>query len=551
MKGHKKINCSKKQRLELENGAVVYEGTVYDGQPSGRGRLMSDDFTYHGEFLNGKKSGFGIQTSPIGDKYEGYWQNNIYHGEGRLVKSDASVHEGFFHKGKLHGDCTIQTANYTYRGTVYFGTYHGKGTLVLEGEGTYVGSFFYGVRHGHGVFTSTNGDIYNGSWRKGHRSGIGIHKTEYGTYTGSWSRDKRNGHGRFVSNMTGIYDGSWKRNLRHNQGTQNYCDGTTYTGGWSNGKKTGFGVQKWPNGDFFKGFWLDDTYNGRGSLRMNNCIFTGVWSIGKREDIFVETYDDGSSLTGPWLGDVRHGTFRTEAYKHHLFIWGECLEFESTKDAKRATIKSLRRKDYLAARVIAEFHSINSWTFLFENDKNGHLLHLISRKNIHIWITKHIWTLYKKKRYQFIQKLMLHCEPERLQRTADKVPELFDQLSHDFVPNPWIVHNVSYSESTKQKLLQGLHLGEYGRCEPLDPFTRQPLKNTSGKYLNAFPDSKARKLYMDFMKEFNRDESIQEIAYTFDLEDFEQSIGNARDAKDISTLKRLMKERNAFIQRSV
>jgi hypothetical protein len=57
----------------------------------------------------------------------------------------------------------------------------------------------------------------------------------------------------------------------------------------------------------------------------------------------------------------------------------------------------------------------------------------------------------------------------------DTTPELFDALSKDFVANPWIVHTQSYSEETKNKLLEGLHF-----LFELVIFSKRPSKRNDG-----------------------------------------------------------------------
>ena len=53
MKGHQKKRCNIDQTIKLIDGAN-YIGTIYNGQPSGRGRIISVDLTYEGDFLEGK-----------------------------------------------------------------------------------------------------------------------------------------------------------------------------------------------------------------------------------------------------------------------------------------------------------------------------------------------------------------------------------------------------------------------------------------------------------------------------------------------------------------
>ena len=148
----------------------------------------------------------------------------------------------------------------------------------------------------------------------------------------------------------------------------------------------------------------------------------------------------------------------------------------------------------------------------------------------------------------FLERLVGHCAPGRLTYCEEVCSELYDQLTGDFVANPWIVHNVSYSEATRKKLLEGLHLGELGRCPPKNPFTRQTLTTKSGTYLSSLPIKHARKIYTTFMEHVHKTPEIREMAYSFDLEDFEISLKNARDARDIGTIRRLLMERDTFIR---
>ena len=62
-----------------------------------------------------------------------------------------------------------------------------------------------------------------------------------------------------------------------------------------------------------------------------------------------------------------------------------------------------------------------------------------------------------------------------------------------FTADPWIVGQASYSAQTRVRLLEGLHLGEFGRCEPIDPFTRKRLTPASGTFLHDMP-KRARKV---------------------------------------------------------
>ena len=60
---------------------------------------------------------------------------------------------------------------------------------------------------------------------------------------------------------------------------------------------------------------------------------------------------------------------------------------------------------------------------------------------------------------------------------------------------------------------------------------------------------KAKRVYKQLLKAMKKACNIEELAFQFDLQDYENSLKNARDSKDRNTIHRLMKERNEFIKR--
>jgi hypothetical protein len=546
MKGHKKQRCEGIKLLYLDDRRK-YIGSVYDGKPSGHGILETESSTYEGFFLNGKKHGHGVEVFDSGRHYAGEYAHDLWHGKGTLRMENGTVYEGPFHTGTYHGYGKITHTDSSYEGNWNHGTYHGHGTHKTM-IGTFEGEFYYNVRHGRGTFTDHLHNIYSGIWRRGLREGKGIYTTEDGTYTGHWSHDLQSGHGIWVSKMHGIYDGHFKRGKRHKKGTQTWPDGTTYEGGWSKGKQTGHGVQTWTDGSSYCGFWLKDKYNGTGTLNISgSSSFKGEWDAGKREGYVVETKMDGSISRGPWTNDIRHGTF-TEDEQRQLYIWGTNVQFESLKNAGNACKKMTKARDYDGARVVLQHYpKLVTWKFFFKSDQRGINLYLMDKKDAINALKKNAHKIFKAKRYTFLIHLVQACPEEALVSAQNDAEELFDALSKEFVPNPWILRGQSYSEDTKNKLLNGLFLGELGRCPPKDPFTRLPINENSGNYLNQQP-GRATKIYSSFMKAIGAQPTIREMARSFDVQDFEELLTNARETNDRVTIKRVMKERNDYIR---
>ena len=543
MKGHKKQKCSKIETVTLADGSV-YTGSVYDDKPSGNGYIrVSKQHYYVGYFLNGQKSGFGKQVGPYGTIYEGEWSKDKYHGAG-LLQTPAFTYEGNFCMGKYHKRGTLIKANKnSYEGEWSNGIKHGPG-IFKNSDGQYEGDFYYNLRHGRGIFTDKNGNEYRGAWRSDIRHGFGVYKTNEYTYEGNWSSDKKQGHGKEVSKVCGTYVGHWKRGVKHKHGRQDYLDGQCYKGGWSYGKKTGHGKMEYSDGTYYEGFWLNDNYNGRGVLNLEDVVFKGEWNGGEREGVFVETMDN-YVLTGPWLCDVRHGTFeKSEGNKmtRELYLWNCNPNFKNSKEAKKSIQKLMKKRDYLAAEEILNFYpKLIKWSLFYKYDKKGTLLHMLSADIFKLFV-KHAYNLFQQKRYVFLERLYSLC-PE-----SDHSGLLFDSVTNEFTANPWIVMDQGYSKTTKQKLLEGLHLGEFGRCPPKNPFTRQRLTEDSGTWLSTMP-KKAKRVYEDLINSISKMSDVKELAFHFDLQDFETSLKNARESKDRNTITRLMKERNTFIQR--
>lgn len=537
MKGHQKKLCLQHQTISLSIGSK-YIGTTYNGYPSGKGRLVIDGkLTYFGSFVAGKKHGFGIQHGQ--QYYKGHWANDKFHGQGELQTSEF-IYTGGFRRGKYHGKgCHFWNDSHFYKGQWANNRKHGHGIFVRP-QGIYEGNYHCNLKHGLGVWTDRMGNVYNGEWRSGNRHGKGIYTSEDGTYSGSWQYNKEHGQGTWVSKTHGFYIGGWKRGQRHRKGQHTYLDGSVYTGVWEAGQRTGSGTVIYTNGTKYLGFWLKDEYNGRGTLTENDVTYVGEWLAGEREGVFVEKGVNYTS-EGSWVCDLRHGTFlvkRGDAQVKELYLWGRCHQM-TLAQARRVVRKTLKKKDYLAAEEIFHFWpTLKKWHLFRKYDTDGNLLHLLDTNLALHKFQKHAYSLFQKKRYTFIERLYNTCTH------TDTDSLLLDCITHDFVANPWVVRDQGYSQQTKNKLLEGLHLGEFGRCPPLNPFTRQRLEESSGTWLEEDP-SRARQTYQLLTTSMRKKASG--VAVILDTNDWEKMLQTARDANDRDSIKRIMTERKNFI----
>ena len=75
------------------------------------GLQCTDDSNFVGDYLYGKRHGYGIYNFPNGDRYYGEYVNDIPHGHGVYRFSNGQKYEGQWQGGKKHGFCvyTVET----------------------------------------------------------------------------------------------------------------------------------------------------------------------------------------------------------------------------------------------------------------------------------------------------------------------------------------------------------------------------------------------------------------------------------------------------------
>ena len=155
------INFSRKYIIKEENG----KGKEYNGR--------SNRLIYEGEFLNGKRNGFGKEYDSGSLLYEGEHLNGEKNGQGKAYN--------YFGQLTFQG---IYLKNKTWKGNIY----NGDGTILKEldnsdkniielyerGKLVFEGEYLNGEINGKGKEYGIKGKIkYNGEYKNGKRNGKG------------------------------------------------------------------------------------------------------------------------------------------------------------------------------------------------------------------------------------------------------------------------------------------------------------------------------------------------------------------------------------------
>lgn len=193
-----KLHDAKAQKSG-RRGAIYWVGKAImgeDGQPTG---ARSKGASYHGEWADDKKTGYGVQIYPSGEKYEGQWGRGLRNGEGTL----------WVPVGKA------QKLRKLYVGGWKDDQRHGRGTCFFRNGEFFQGAWDHGKMHGHGTLRYANGDLYIGDWHDGLRSGQGtLNKANGDCYEGYWLEDKREGSGSYFYAQSGkVFVGEWASDL--------------------------------------------------------------------------------------------------------------------------------------------------------------------------------------------------------------------------------------------------------------------------------------------------------------------------------------------------
>jgi putative phage-type endonuclease len=273
-------------------------------------QTLQNGDTFVGNFVNGKRNGYGVYTLVNGDRYEGNWIDGNRTGKGIYIWSNGDRFEGEFEDGSL----TIGTKifangnryegefedewffkgiiNYAngnrYEGELFEDEYNEKGIFIWANGERYEGDFVFGKQSGKGIFAWPSGDRYEGDFVNGNRTGKGIYIwANGGRYEGDFVDNLRTGKGIHTWPNGDRYEGDFKDDAQSGLGIKTYKNNVKYEGFFENDEAHGIGKIIWPNGDIFEGIFNCDLPDQKGGLTLAGGEFLeGVWNNGLLENYF-------------------------------------------------------------------------------------------------------------------------------------------------------------------------------------------------------------------------------------------------------------------------
>lgn len=260
-------------RIEYDNGWIFYGRGTEDGFPlEGDYENQELQAFYSGRFdENEKFTGYAELETPS-SQYIGDFLNGKKNGYGKLYnKNDNTIYEGTFLNDERSGEGVeyIEGTSYEYKGSWLNNKKNGYGEIIYNDGTKYVGNFENGEIKGEGIKTYSSGKIIKGNWLdKDHLSGedCRYYEPDGQLYYGEIIDGKCEGYGTFIDSNGIKYEGTFIENQRTGFGQQIYPDGSVYTGYYYGNQINKEGIFEFSNGYTYEGGFLNGVFYGNGFL---------------------------------------------------------------------------------------------------------------------------------------------------------------------------------------------------------------------------------------------------------------------------------------------
>ena len=198
-----------------------------------------NNWTYKGDWSNGKRNGVGVLTLDDTFTFIGEFKHNTISGYGKLIKADGCIYNGQWKDAQAEG---------------------------------------------LGVYSTNKGSKFSGFWAKDKQNGFGIeHWQRCSSYEGEYVDGCKQGIGVLNFEGNGEYEGEFDNGNISGIGTFYFMDNRKYEGEWKQNRMHGFGIIRWPDGKFFEGTFCEDKKEGFGVFYSQKKIYLGIWKNSQLE----------------------------------------------------------------------------------------------------------------------------------------------------------------------------------------------------------------------------------------------------------------------------
>ncbi len=299
-----KLDSLQEQKLRLKQGN--YTGYVVNGIPNGFGELIfKDSSKYIGNWKNSLREDYGVFTNKKGDTIDGDWSKDELDGDVSII-SKLFEYEGNYVNGKKEGYGAIVFSNGTlYSGDWKGGNMNGFGELMTNDGVLYDGEWLNGIPDGMGRYSYLNIEEYEGEWKDGKPNGVGIFDSEDYKYEGSFTNGLLNGFGEINYKISkDKYQGYFKEGVKDNIGEYFFNSGNNYKGAFEKDQFNGIGIFTYKDGSNYQGDFSEGLFYGEGTLTLKqpegDVVITGNWN-GNSEfpEVASMLFANGDLYEGP------------------------------------------------------------------------------------------------------------------------------------------------------------------------------------------------------------------------------------------------------------
>ena len=268
----KNIDNENIEKLVNEKGEI-YVGPAKNKLPDGKGKL----YNKNGELI-----------------YEGYFVKGIQEGKGRKITKN-EYYNGNFIEGKMYGEGEIyfKDGNMKYIGEFVNDKKEGKGKYFFSNR-----EFFF--IENRKKFYLEKGDYYIGHWLNDTMNGKGKIYLNDGRikYEGDFVNNKFQGHGKYMFESGKYYIGQFFNDMQHGKGEiYDKNDKLLFKGDFINDHIEGSGTLYFKDGSYLVGHFIKGEIQGKGKIYLKDgnvfeCQFVDgeIWNIEKKNKKNFDNY---------------------------------------------------------------------------------------------------------------------------------------------------------------------------------------------------------------------------------------------------------------------